>query len=70
MVDVSLDESVLLLWRRVPGVVARMRSDGVVVVVSPLAKVVGELETRCVSCCVLEIDNDELLVLVCGLEQR
>lgn len=40
------------------------------VVVRPLRKVVRKFDARKISACVLKIDDDELLVLVGGLEQR
>lgn len=69
MVDVTPDEPVLLLRRRVHRRVAHVGRRGVVVVVRPLGKVVGELERRQVGARVLEVDDDELLVLVGGLEE-
>ena len=70
MVDVSLDEAVLLLRRRVQLRVARIGGGVRVVVVTPLREVVGELETRDVGRGVLEVDDDELLVLVGRLQKR
>lgn len=70
VVDVGLDEAALLLEGRVAARVAAPGRGGVVVVVGPLGEVVGELQAGRVGGGVLEVDDDELLVLVGGLEER
>lgn len=70
MLDVRLDEPPLFLGGGIHGRVARVRGDGVVVVVRPLGEVVRELETAEVGARVLEVDDDQLLVLVGWLEER
>lgn len=69
MLYVRLEESVLLLRSRVGGRVACVGGGGVVVVVGPLCEVVCELEAAGVGACVLKVDDDELLVLVCWLKE-
>jgi hypothetical protein len=70
VVYVRPDEAVLLLGGGIRGCVAGVGSNGVVVVVCPLREVVCELEPREVSARVLEVDDDELLMFVRGLEER
>ena len=70
VVDVGVDEAALLFEVRVACWIAGVRCDGGVVVVHPLGEVVGELETGRVGCCVLKVDDDQLLVLVGRLEER
>jgi hypothetical protein len=70
VVDIRLDEAVLLLGRRVQRRVAGVGAGRVVVVVGPLGEVVCEFQPRRVGGGVLEVDDDELLVLVGGLEER
>lgn len=70
MVDVGLDGAALFLRGGVARRVAGVGTGGVVVVVGPFGEVVGELESGKVGRGVLEVDDDELLVLVGGLEER
>jgi hypothetical protein len=67
---ISAYESVLLFGRGVEGSVAVPRCFLVVIVVAPFGKVVGELETRRVCAGVFKVNDDELLVCVCGQEER
>jgi hypothetical protein len=69
MVDVGFDEAALLVWGRVAGGVAGVGAGGVVVVVGPLGEVFCELEAGQVGGGVLKVDDDELLVLVGGLQE-
>ena len=69
MVDVGFHEAALLVRGRVARRVAGVRAGRVVVVVGPLGEVVCELEAGQVGGGVLEVDDDELLVLVGGLEE-
>lgn len=70
MVDIGFDESSLLIGIWVPGMVTDVRSNRVVIVVCPLAKVVGKLEPSRIRCCVLEVNDNQLLMLVCRLQKR
>jgi hypothetical protein len=70
VVDVCLDEVALLVWSRVAGCRAGVRVDRVVVVVAPFCKVIGKVESGRVGSCVFKVNDDELLVLVGGLEER
>lgn len=70
VVDVRLYEAVLLLGRRVVARLARVGEGIVVVVVTPLDKVVGELVAYDVGGSVLKVNDDELLVLVGRLKER
>lgn len=70
MLDICLDEAFLLLNRGVALNAACERCVWVVVVVRPLGEVVRKLATRKVGRGVLEVDDDELLVLVLGLQKR
>ncbi len=64
MIEICLDESILLLAGRVSARMAGVRDDGVMVVIHPLDKVVGELEAAHIGCSILEVNDNELLVLV------
>lgn len=70
MIDVSPDETTLLVGGGIPPLVARPWRCGVVVVVRPFVEVVGELEATRVGACILKVDDDELLVLVGRLKKR
>lgn len=70
MFHIRLHEPPLLLRTRVARDIAGPGAGGVVVVVGPLGEVVGELEPGQVGGGVLEVDDDELLMLVGGLEER
>lgn len=70
MVHVGLDEPPLLLEGRVLVRVANVRCNGIMVVVGPFGKVIGKLQAGQVRSGVFEIDDDQLLVLVGGLQQR
>lgn len=69
MVDVGLEISVLLLRGRVSRGLAEVCPNIGVVVVCPLDEVVCELVAGQVSGGVFEVDDDELLVLIGGLEE-
>ena len=70
VVHIGLDKATLLLRRRVARSVADVGADRVVVVVSPLGKMVRKFEAWEVGGGVLEVDHDQLFVFVCGLQQR
>jgi hypothetical protein len=69
VIDVGLEISVLLLRGRVSCRLAEVCADIGVVVVCPLDEVVCELVAGQVSGGVFEVDDDQLLVLVGGLEE-
>jgi hypothetical protein len=69
MHDIAAHEAVLLLGRRIGPGVARVTGFGVVVVVTPLCKVVGKFQPRCIGVGVLEIDDDELSMFICRVEK-
>lgn len=58
VVDVGADEAALLVWCGVQCRVARERCGFVVVIVTPLGEMVGELQTTCVGSRVLEVYNN------------
>lgn len=70
MIDVSPDETTLLVGGGIPLLVARPWHCGVMVIVRPFVEVVGEFEATRVRACILEVDDDELLVLVGRLKKR
>ena len=65
MIDVGADEIALLLEGWVAFCFAGPGSVGVVVVVTPFCEVVGEFETGRVGGGVFEVDDYQLLVVVC-----
>ena len=69
MRHVCLQKPFLLAGGRVQGRAARVRRRLVVVIVAPFREVVCEFEARRVRIGVLEVDDDEALVLVCGEEE-
>jgi len=64
MVDVGFDETVLLFGRGILGRVAGEGGGGVVIVVAPLGKMIGKLETYDICGGILEVDYNELFVFV------
>lgn len=69
MVDITFDETALLLQRRVVFGIACPRFRSVVVIVAPFREMVCEFEARCVGGCVFEVYDDELFVGVLGKEK-
>lgn len=70
MVKIRFDEAVLLLRDGVVVLDATgIRGRGVMVVVGPLGEVVGELEPRQIGRGIFKVDDNELLVLVLGLQK-
>ena len=65
---VCFEESPLLIRSRICCSIACIRLQGIVVVVGPLGKVVGKFKSSGVRSCVLEINDNELFVLVLGLQ--
>lgn len=70
MLNVSFEETALLVRTGVTLGVASPRASLVVVVVCPLCEVVRELVAWKVSASVLKVDHDQLLVLVGRLKER
>lgn len=69
MVNISFDESTLLLGRGILGGVASMGVDWMMVVVSPLGEMIGEFQPRGVGRGVLEVDDHQLLVFIRRLKE-
>ena len=70
MIHVGLDEPPLLLEGWILGSVANVWRNSVVIIVCPFGEVVGKLQADQVRPSILEIDDDQLFVLVGGLQQR
>ena len=70
MVDIASYECSLLFQAGVARCVACPRSDGVMVIVTPLRKVVGEFEARCVGRGILKINYHQLLVRILRKQER
>jgi len=70
VVDIRLDEAVSLFQRWVLARIAGMWRERVVVVVCPFREVICKLQTGKIGSCVFEVDDNQLLVLICWLEQR
>lgn len=70
MVEVGFDEAVLLLGCGIAALgAAGVRGSCVVVVVSPFGEVIGEFESRQVGRGVFKVNDDELFVLILGLQE-
>lgn len=69
MVDVCPDEALLLLQRRIAVGVAGIGHHRVVIVVHPLCEMVGKLVASRVGRCILEVNDNQLLMLVGGLQE-
>lgn len=70
VINIGLDEAPLLVRLWVVGCVAAIWFCSIVIVVSPFSEMIRKLQTPGVCGCVLKIDDDELLVLILGLQQR
>ncbi len=68
--DICFDEATLLLGSWVFAGVATMWRYRVMVVVRPFRKVIRKLKSRRIGSRILEINYDELLVFVGGLQKR
>ncbi len=70
MVDIGLDEAPLLGQGGVECGVTGVGTDRIMVVVRPLRKVIRKLVASRVGARVLKVNDDQLLVLVGGPQQR
>lgn len=70
MVDIRLDKAALLFYCWVFAGIASVWCYRVVVVVCPLREMVCKLKPGRVCSCVLEIDDNELLVFIGWLQER
>ena len=69
MIDIRLQEAVLFLRGRVVACIAHVGKCLIMVVVAPFVEVIGKLKASNIGGRVLEVNHDELLVFVGGLQQ-
>lgn len=67
---VRLDEALLLFDGRILATIAGIRRYRIVVIVRPLRKVIGEFKTRQIGSGIFKVNDNKLLMLVCGLQKR
>lgn len=67
MLDVRFDEATLFLWRGIQGWLECVRRVLIVVVITPLSKVVRKFETSHVSSSILKVYDNKLFVLIVRL---
>jgi hypothetical protein len=69
MLYVGPDKAPLFIWSRVIRRIDRPRPLGVMVIVTPLRKMIGKFKAWEIGACIFEVDDNELLVLVLGVEE-
>lgn len=67
MLHVSSDKAPLFIWSRVIRRIDRPRPLRVMVIVTPLCKMIGKLKPGEVGAGIFEVNDNELLVLVFGV---